>query len=290
MAARIDPRLGETLDALVSSTNTEERRENDPVGLVHAYESPEDREVAGLVAALLAFGSVGIIRRNVSKVLDELGPSPTDTIASRDERSLAYALASFRHRVYGGAEVARLLSRAARLREAEGSVGQALAARLARHDMQLRPALAELADVLRGPEPTRAMAHLVPDPRAGSACKRLLLYLRWMVRRPDGVDLGVFDVPPRVLLVPLDTHVHRIARNLGLTRRAAPSWRAAEEITEAFRRFDPNDPVRYDFALCHLGIAKRCPPRVDREICGRCVLSPVCTIPRASRVRWARAL
>jgi uncharacterized protein (TIGR02757 family) len=290
MTRELDPRLGPTLEALVLSTNAEERRENDPVGLVHAYRSPEDREVAGLVAALLAFGSVGVIRRSVSRVLAELGPSPAEAIASRDERSLARALSGFRHRVYGGAEVARLLSRAARLREAEGSVGQALADRLSRHDMQLRPALAELADALRGPRPTRAMAHLVPDPRAGSACKRLLLYLRWMIRPSDGVDLGVFDVPPRVLLVPLDTHVHRIARNLGLTQRATPTWSAAEEITEVFRRFDPDDPVRYDFALCHLGIARRCPTRVDREICGRCVLAPVCTIPRASRVRWARAL
>jgi uncharacterized protein (TIGR02757 family) len=288
MASRLDPRLGPTLDRLVRSTDAAARRESDPVGLVHAFSRPEDVEVAGLLAALLAFGSVGVIRRNVGRVLDVLGPSPAEAIDSRDARSLGRSLAGFRHRVYGGAEVARLLSRAARLRAEEGSIGRALSSRLERHEMQLRPALAELADALRGPRPTRAMAHLVPDPRAGSACKRLLLYLRWMVRPSDGVDLGIFDVPPSVLLVPLDTHVHRIAKNLGLTARATASWAAAEEITEVFRRFDPLDPVRYDFALCHLGIAQQCPTRVDPAVCGSCVLAPVCTIPRGSRVRWAR--
>jgi uncharacterized protein (TIGR02757 family) len=287
---RLDPRLGAKLEQLILSTDAEARRESDPVGLVHAYRDPNDIEVAGLVAALLAFGSVSVIRRNVARVLEIMGPSPAEAIASRDVHDLERALSGFRHRVYGGAEVARLLSRASRLRAAEGSIGHALRASLVRHEMQLKPALAEIADALRGPSPSRAMAHLVPDPRAGSACKRLLLYLRWMVRPRDGVDLGVFDIPPRVLLVPLDTHVHRIATNLGLTARATPSWAAAEEVTAIFRRFDPEDPVRYDFALCHLGVARACPPRVDRTICGACVLAPVCTIPRASRVRWIREI
>src|SRR5690606_34350783 len=136
---------GPTLDRLVSSTDAAARRESDPVGLVHAFSRPEDVEVAGLVAALLAFGSVGVIRRNVARVLDVLGPSPAEAIASRDARALARSLAGFRHRVYGGAEVARLLSRAARLRAEEGSIGQALSARLDRHEMRLRPALAEIA-------------------------------------------------------------------------------------------------------------------------------------------------
>jgi hypothetical protein len=148
----------------------------------------------------------------------------------------------------------------------------------------LRPALARFAAGLRGGRPSPGMAHLVPDPTAGSACKRLLLYLRWMVRPADGVDLGLWPLPPSMLIVPLDTHVHRISRNLGLTARRTPSWAAAEEVTAALRQLDPVDPVRYDFALCHLGISRDCPSRLDPIVCARCVLRRACSHGRSLRV------
>jgi endonuclease III len=98
-----------------------------------------------------------------------------------------------------------------------------------------------------------------------------------MVRGPDGVDLGVWrGVPPAALVVPLDTHVHRVARALGLTRRRDASWRTAEEITAGLRRIDPDDPVRFDFALCHLGMSGRCPARRDPARCAECVLAAEC--------------
>jgi uncharacterized protein (TIGR02757 family) len=144
---------------------------------------------------------------------------------------------------------------------------------------ELREGLARFADALRGERASRSLRHLVPDPRAGSACKRQLLYLRWMVRPADGVDLGLWPLSPAQLIVPVDTHVHRIAKNLDLTRRNDASWRTAEEITAALREMDPHDPVRYDFALCHLGVSRACPSRRDSDKCAACVLKPVC-------VRW----
>jgi uncharacterized protein (TIGR02757 family) len=112
---------------------------------------------------------------------------------------------------------------------------------------------------------------------AGGAAKRWNLYLRWMVRGPDGVDLGIWrDVAPAVLVVPLDTHVARVARRLGLTRRNDLSWRTAEEVTAALRVADPLDPVRFDFALCHLGMSGRCPPRRAPERCADCGLREGC--------------
>ncbi len=101
-----------------------------------------------------------------------------------------------------------------------------------------------------------------------------------MVRPADGVDLGLWPLPTSALLVPLDTHVHRIARNLGLTQRRDASFRTAEEVTAVLRGFDPADPVKYDFALCHLGVSRECPSRPDPERCARCVLRTVC-------VQWA---
>ena len=109
-----------------------------------------------------------------------------------------------------------------------------------------------------------------------SACKRLLLYCRWMIRPDDGLDLGLWSLSPAVLVMPIDTHVHRIARNLGLTDRNDASWVTAAEVTSALREFDAEDPVKYDFALCHLGISGDCPSRRDPQICQGCSLRAHC--------------
>jgi uncharacterized protein (TIGR02757 family) len=119
-------------------------------------------------------------------------------------------------------------------------------------------------------------AHILADPAGASGCKRLLLFLRWMVRPADGVDLGLWDVPPDVLLMPVDTHILRLGRNLGFTRRKTPSWKTTEEITGALRKLDPRDPAKYDFALCHLGMLQRCPSRRDPVRCEGCGVMPVC--------------
>ncbi|HET8732361.1 MAG TPA: DUF2400 family protein, partial [Anaeromyxobacteraceae bacterium] len=159
-------------------------------------------------------------------------------------------------------------------------------------------ALARLAAEIREAPPAReilasrggkGLRHLCPDPAAGGAAKRWNLYLRWMVRRPDGVDLGIWRaIPPSALVVPLDTHVARVARRLGLTRRRDLSWRTAEEVTAALRLADPDDPVRFDFALCHLGMSGGCPPRRDPDRCAACRLSGECEAAAPGR-RSARA-
>lgn len=275
--------LGGLLERLLADSDLEARLDHDPLGLVRPYESRDDREVAGLIAALLAFGSVSVIRRNVRRVLDVLGERPAEGLDALDSRTIRRRLRGFRHRVYGEREVGDLLLNARRLRARNGSLGEALGEAIDAHDGELLDGLAVFADSLRGRNPSRAMAHLVPDPRAGSACKRLFLYLRWMVRPDDGIDLGVFQgIDPSKLLIPVDTHIHRICRNLGLTTHKAASLRAAIEITESLRRYDPLDPVRFDFALCHLGIARDCPSRSVPQICSQCVLQPACTIPLLS--------
>lgn len=268
-------RLKARLDALVASHDRVVRREADPVSFVHRYDDPGDREVVGLIAALLAFGNVVAIKRSVARVLGALGPSPAWTIERMDRRKLERSLEGFVHRVYRGRHLAAMLARAATIRRREGTLGASFARRL-HEQANMREALADLAGELRGPNPERGLAHLVPDPRAGSACKRLLLYLRWMVRPADGVDLGLWPIPSSTLVIPLDTHVHRIGRNLRLTDRNDASWRTAEEITSVLRTFDPEDPVKYDFAICHLGVSKDCPSARDDSKCARCVLRPVC--------------
>jgi uncharacterized protein (TIGR02757 family) len=116
----------------------------------------------------------------------------------------------------------------------------------------------------------------LPDVRGSSGSKRLLLFLKWVCRPADGVDLGLWSVDPAVLLIPIDVHLHRLARNLGLTRRRNPSWRTTEEVTVALSRLDPADPAKYDFSLCHLGMAQRCPSRRDEVRCEGCGVKTVC--------------
>jgi uncharacterized protein (TIGR02757 family) len=122
----------------------------------------------------------------------------------------------------------------------------------------------------------RGLRHLLPDPAGGSCAKRWMLFLRWMARPDDGTDLGLWPaLPPAALIVPLDRHIGRFARRFGWTRRRADDRRTAEEITAALRRLDPVDPLRYDFALCHLGIDGRCPgPGAGR--CAGCPLEGLC--------------
>lgn len=266
--------LQKRLDRLLENADRSAHLASDPVSFVHRYEDAADREVVGLIASSLAFGNVVAVRRSVQRVLDALGDPPARAI-DVDPRTLRRRLRGFVHRVYRGEHLATVLSRAARIRREQGSLGEALATHVRASDF--REALARLADDLRGARATdRGLRHLVPDPRAGSACKRLLLYARWMARPADGVDLGQWPLAPSLLVMPVDTHIQRIAHNVGLTERTDASWRTAEEITAALRRFDPLDPVKYDFALCHLGISGACPSRRDESLCAACVLRPSC--------------
>jgi uncharacterized protein (TIGR02757 family) len=195
------------------------------------------------------------------------------------------------HRVFRGEDIARLLIGARRIQRAHGSLGRRFAEEL---EMQgdLRHALATFCDAIRGagglplprarkgvahaPVGRRGPYHILPDPLGGGGSKRLLLFLRWMVRPADGVDLGLWPVSPSVLLCPVDTHIHKLAKNLGFTRRKGVSWETAEEITRALARFDPEDPVKHDFSLCHMGMLQRCPSRKDPNKCAGCGVMPVC--------------
>jgi uncharacterized protein (TIGR02757 family) len=271
--------LRDTLEALRDKIDVRARLELDPVGLVGRYDDPLDREIIGLVAACIAFGNVKTIRNKLEEIATRVGKRPH--AKADDPRALRKALAGFRHRVFLGDDIARLMIGARRVQKKHGTLGDRFVA-LYRSKSDLRESLAELtgdiraAGDLKARDGRRGPAHLLPDPRGGSGVKRLLLYLRWMVRPADGVDLGQWDIPTRALLIPVDTHVHKLARNLGLTSRKDLSWKTTEEITHALAAFDANDPVKYDFSLCHMGMLQRCPSRRDPKRCSGCPVMPVC--------------
>jgi uncharacterized protein (TIGR02757 family) len=292
-------RVHTALDAVRAGCDMAARREADPVGIVHRYTEPADRELVALAAACVAFGNAKVIRAKLEDLLARVGPHPAR--AAEDAPALRARLDGWRARVFQGDDLARLLAGARVVQRKHGSLGALFEAELALAERRrtpsdsdadaLREALGAWCDALRTAGglrrdgARRGPAHLLPDPRGPSGCKRLLLFLRWMVRPADGVDLGMWNVVPARLLVPVDVHVHRLARNLGLTRRGATSWKTTEEITRALAQFDQADPVSYDFALCHLGMLQRCPSRRDAALCEGCGIQTVCV--HWSKVRWS---
>jgi uncharacterized protein (TIGR02757 family) len=260
----------------------------DPIEKVRGFEDPADREIAGFIAAGLAFGRVAGILRSIDHVLGILGPSPATFVRRFDAGRDASLTDAFVHRWTRGRDIAALLFILRHMLEAAGSlegfftqgddpaapdIGPGLESFCRRaRAVDLRP--------VYGHRMARPGAHaFFPLPSAGSACKRLNLFLRWMVRR-DAVDLGVWTrVSAARLIIPLDVHVIRVGRCLGLTQYASPGWRMAASITASLRTLDAADPVRYDFALCHLGMQGLCgfrEPAAD----SRCPLRGACR-PRA---------
>lgn len=252
MAAGVDAAIKKRLDELYAKYNRREFVHPDPLEFLYNYGGVADREVVGLVASSLAYGRVAQILKSVGLVLELLGPSPAAFVESASGRQLSEALSGFRHRFTGGEELALLLAGIGAARRRYGSLERCFKAGMSSvHDLRtpLSAFVSELSAAAGGRLP-----HLLPSPGDGSACKRLNLFLRWMVRRDD-VDPGGWDgVPQSMLFVPLDTHMHRIGRALGFTRRSQANWRTAAEVTAAFEKIAPGDPVCYDFALTRLGI------------------------------------
>ena len=281
--AKSSDALRATLDLVRARCDVVARRDSDPVGFVHQYTDPKDQELVALLAASIAFGNVKTIRNKLGDALARLGPRPG---AVTDDSLLVFSrLHGWVHRVFRGEDIARLLIGARRVQRAHRSLGLRFESDL-REGGSLRSALHLFTRAIRdagglltspGARERRGPAHLLPDPHGASGSKRLLLFLRWMVRPSDGVDLGLWpNIDPSILLCPVDTHIHKLAQNLDLTRRKDLSWETAEEITRGLARFDPADPVKYDFSLCHLGMLQRCPSRRDRARCEGCAVMPVC--------------
>jgi uncharacterized protein (TIGR02757 family) len=262
-------------------------RDSDPVRFAHAFDGRRDREVAALLAAVLAFGKVEVVLRNLDDLFARLGPAPARVLADVDTASARSLAAGFRHRWIGPAALASLLLAAGRILRECGSLEAAFAERDDAGAPTVEPGLTAFAD--RALEATgrprdRACKFLFPSPARGGACKRLNLFLRWVVRPADGIDLGMWRaVAPSRLLVPLDVHVAFHARALGFSRRRQADWRMVQEVTEALRRLDPSDPVRYDFSLCHLGIHGDCRRVRDAMICPRCPIDSLCRLPAPER-------
>ncbi len=224
----------------------------DPLEFLYRWKDVKEREIVGLVASSLAYGRVLQILKSVSVVLDTMGPSPYRYVTRTPLKIMAKDFSAFRHRFADGCHLSALLFGIGRVIRKFGSIEACLAQGMATCGSDPWSGLVHLYEQLTcGRKP---LGHLLADPHKTSACKRLHLYLRWMVRS-DAIDPGGWRcISPASLIVPLDTHMFAIGRRLGFTRRRQADRGAALEITDGFRAICPCDPVRFDFSLSRLGI------------------------------------
>lgn len=267
----------------------------DPIQIVRRYERNDDREVVGFCAASLAFGRVASVLQSIERLVAIMGPRPAEYVRRFEPSRDAAAFDGLVHRWTRERDIVALLWLLKQMLDRAGSIEGFF---IEGYD----PVTADLAAAIESFS-TRAMAldlkaaygrvpkrpgvsYFFPCPSKGSACKRMNLFLRWMIRH-DALDLGVWTrVPASKLVVPLDTHVIRVGRCLQLTKYQSPGWKMASDITASLARIDPDDPTRYDFSICHLGMMNACGfNRAQAD--SQCPLRGVCR-PRARTRRRSR--
>ncbi|HJU45005.1 MAG TPA: TIGR02757 family protein [Vicinamibacterales bacterium] len=261
-----DSALRIALDKLYDGFNAQ-HSVSDPVWFVHRFQRSDDREVVAFIASALAFGRVQSVINSIAGMLAVMGPSPAAFVRAFEPARDRKAFDKLVHRWTNSADFAALawilhnmIQRSGSIEEffVEGLPANAIDVGDGLQSFSTRALGIDLKPIYGRSKPRPGVAYFFSKPSSGGACKRLNLFLRWMVRH-DRVDLGVWSkVAPGQLIVPLDTHIIRVGRCLGLTRYRSPGWRMAVEITRSLRRLNPDDPAKFDFSMCHIGMMNAC--------------------------------
>lgn len=277
--------LRQPLERLYREFDYGARVESDALRFPVRYPDSRDRELVALLTTCLAYGRVDLFGRALEGVLAVMGPSPAAFVERFDVRRNGAAFDGFWYRFNRPRDLVAFCVAARDVLARHGSLEQCFLAGDDEPTKPIGPTLerfartfldADLREVFPNGRLSRGYRHLFPLPSVGGPCKRLLLYLRWMVRR-ESPDFGLWRaVSPARLLIPIDTHVENMSRAIGLTRRRSRTWRMAEEITARLAVIDPADPVKYDFALCHTRMSGDCRDRRDLVVCTPCGLREVC--------------
>lgn len=273
--------IKDTLERLYEKYNHSELIKPDPLQFVYRYSKPADMEIAAFLATSLAYGRVEQIEKSLNDLFGRMGESPYEFVRDFDV-SERERLSSFKHRFTTGEDICDLLELLREVLGQFGSIEQYFAQGYNPEDANILGALSKFCDSLcanyakeHGGHISRGLRYLLVSPEGGSACKRLNLFLRWVVR-DDEVDTGLWKSIDKVrLIVPVDVHMGRLCRFLGLYNRKTVSLSAAVEITKSFAEIEPDDPVKYDFALSRIGIVEDCNGSYRPE-CENCELFGFC--------------
>jgi uncharacterized protein (TIGR02757 family) len=271
--------LKKILDTFYREYDFETRLLHDPIQFPRRYRDPRDIEIAGFLASCFAYGRVDLFMPVVEKILSVMGKSPYDFLLHFDPGKRGKHVAGIYYRFNSTQDILCLLFMLRAILTERTSLENVFRKFYRSEDATIEYALAGLMGVFRGIDTSAiygknvkppGLLQFFPSPADGSTCKRTNLFLRWMIRNRD-IDLGIWKgIAKNRLVIPLDTHIARISRCLGLTGRRSQDWKMAAEITESLKRYDPADPLKYDFALCHHGISGVC-----REAgCRGCIFKP----------------
>ncbi|GAA4436517.1 TIGR02757 family protein [Pontibacter saemangeumensis] len=252
------PAIKALLDDRVEQYNQPGFIPNDPVSVPHRFSKKQDIEISGFFAAILAWGQRKTIINNCLKLMDLMDNAPHDFVLHHQDHDLPRFL-GFKHRTFNDTDLLYLLHFFQQYYRRHHSLETAFTGEGEIYKTQ-KERLVHFHNLVFSLEdaPQRTRKHIA-TPARKSACKRLNMYLRWMVRKDEkGVDFGIWDTMQMAeLICPCDVHVERVARRLGLITRKGMDWETAEELTAYLRAFDPTDPVKYDYALFGLGIEEK---------------------------------
>lgn len=269
--------LKETLDRLYKSYDFKERISNDPIEFPHQFKRPQDIEIAGFIASCFAYGRVDLFKPVIRKILAVMGESPHDFILNFSAKRQKKLFSGLKYRFNSSDDIICLIYALNVMLQQYGSIESLFGGYYKDEDPDIGNGLTGLVATIPDIDTSSVYGKNVkpggflqffPSPAKGSACKRMNLFLRWMIRDKD-IDFGLWErIPKNKLVIPLDTHIARMSRCLGFTKRSSQDWKMAVEITGALKLFDPKDPLKYDFALCHQGISKVC----NKMKCADCTL------------------
>jgi uncharacterized protein (TIGR02757 family) len=238
--------------------------EPDPLQFPHLYKDENDIEVMGFISSVFAYGTVAQIINTLTKISLILDNDPHKFILNAEKKDLKEGVRGLRHRFYNENDIVTFFLALKKVYNNYGSLKNMFLKNYKENEPNLKSGMSAFSKEILSTalsvnslkELSNGLNFMFPLPEKGSACKRMNLFLRWMVRK-DELDFGLWnEIPAGKLIIPVDTHIAKIAQRLKLTSRKIVSWKMAEEITEKLKEYDPTDPIKYDFALCHIGIRK----------------------------------
>ena len=272
--------LKKTLDSFYKGYDFNERLSHDPIEFPHRYSRPEDIEVAGFIASCFSYGKVELFKPVIEQILKPGGRRPALFLKNYSQKKDAKYFKGISYRFNKEEDIICYIYILSTILKKWGSLKKLFYHNYRSDHEDIKIAINGFVEYFHEVDTSPVygrnikppgLTQLISLPAKRSACKRVNLFLRWMVRTKD-IDLGIWNkIPPSKLIIPLDTHIAKISRCLGFTKRVVPDWKTAKEITESLKTFDPQDPLKYDFALCHQGISGLCRGEKHVSACSSCV-------------------
>ena len=283
--------MKEKLEIVFQKYNQNSFLDSDPIGIVHEYEDFRDQELVAFISSTFSFGNVTYIRKTLKKILAKLGEHPVNTLLNMSYQKNNVLFKNCSYRWINSDAIEAFILVLSSVFKKYGSLENCFLKEYKKDTETLRGSLTHFRNQLinegrnlKIEEKARNGLHyLLPDPSKSSPCKRFNLFLRWVVRPSDGIDLGLWhSIHTKQLTIPLDTHIAKICVQIGLTKRKSMNYLMAEEITNSLKKIDPIDPTRFDFAISRLGILKHCPKKCIMQICCECPIKELC-------VNWGKS-